>query len=180
MDIIKKVWKTLCIITILLSIVSIIKIEKTRPKIATIKTNYLQRIAIPKKEIEKPIGKIIIPKININKPLYKIGSKKNNIEENITIIKKMSNPDIIIIAAHSGTGEKAFFKNLNQLKVNDIIIIIWNNNELTYTVDKVWKEEKMGYIRLPNSIQNNLILTTCDPTEENMQLIIGCTKKESK
>ena len=85
-----------------------------------------------------------------------------------------------IFAAQSGTGEKAFFKNLNQLKVNDIIIIIWNNNELTYTVDKVWKEEKMGYIRIPNSIQNNLILTTCDPTEENMQLIIGCTKKESK
>ena len=129
------------------------------------------------------IGQIIIKKININRKLYNIDNPKNNIEENITILKGSIEPDkvdsIIFVAAHSGYGEKAFFKNLDKLESKDQIIIKYNNIDYRYEVKNKWETNKDGDIEVEKEDKKQLILTTCSPTDKTKQLIINCIEKES-
>ena len=129
------------------------------------------------------IGKIIIKKINIEKNLYSINSKKNNIEENITILKESIFPDkdnsILFIAAHSGTGDIAYFEELDQLEIDDEITIEYNSKIYNYKVKDIWLEKKNGYINVNKDNKKQLILTTCNPKDDKYQLVINCTEKES-
>jgi len=129
------------------------------------------------------IGQIIIKKININRKLYNIDNPKNNIEENITILKGSIEPDkvdsIIFVAAHSGYGEKAFFKNLDKLESKDQIIIKYNDIDYRYEVKNKWETNKDGDIEVEKEDKKQLILTTCSPTDKTKQLIINCIEKES-
>ena len=156
-------------------------VEKYKKEIITKqKTNIINKININN---EKPIGKIIINKIKINNNLYDINSKKNNIEENVTILKDSILPpsknSIIFIAAHSGNGKKAYFKNLNKLKEKDNIIITYKNKNYNYIVNEIWESKKNGYINIQKEETNQLILTTCSPNHKEKQLIINCIEKES-
>lgn len=131
--------------------------------------------------MDNPIGKIIIEKININNNLYHPSSNKNNIEKNVTILKgsNLLNQNIIFLAAHSGYGKIAYFKNLNNLKINDEVKLILNKKESKYYVTKIWETEKNGNIKISyNNSKEILILTTCSPTNSDKQLIIQCEKKE--
>lgn len=90
---------------------------------------------------EQPIGNLIIKRINLNEELYSIDSSENNIEKHVTILKYSEEPTIknstIFIAAHSGTGKIAYFKNLNKLKTNDIIILKYKNNTYSYKIKNI-------------------------------------------
>lgn len=129
------------------------------------------------------IGYINIEKINLNMPLYKIESKHNNIEENIAILKESILPpnknSIIFLAAHSGTSRISYFNELDKLKQNDKIIISLNKNKYTYLVKDITINKKNGYININKEKEEQLILTTCNPKNDNYQLIINCTRKES-
>jgi LPXTG-site transpeptidase (sortase) family protein len=127
---------------------------------------------------ETPIGKLIINKINLNKDIYSKNSKENTIEKNIQLLKE-STSDLIIIAAHSGSGERAFFNNLNKLKKNDEITLIINNKTSKYIVKEYWEQKKNGYIDISKEEQDQLILTTCSPNHQGYQLIVNSIKKES-
>ena len=128
------------------------------------------------------IGEIIIPKINIDKPLFRVQSPENNIEKNITILKESIFPDkdnsIMLLAAHSGTGEIAYFNELDKLTIEDEIILIINKTRYIYKVNNIWEEKKNGYININKSNNKKLILTTCSPTNNNYQLIIECIEKD--
>ena len=137
------------------------------------KTNY--KLNIKKEEI--PIGQITIEKINIKEELYGKNSKKNNIEEHVTILKESKYPNLIILAAHSGTGKIAYFEDLNKLNINDEIILDYNKKRTIYKVINIWEEPKNGKIHIYNT-NNQLILTTCSPEHKKYQLIISCIKKE--
>lgn len=132
---------------------------------------------------DTPIGILIINKINLKKELYDINSTNNTIEKNITILKGSIDPSynnsILFIAAHSGSGKLAFFKNLNQLQINDEIILIYKNKKYTYHVNKIWEQEKSSYIDVYKNTKKQLVLTTCSPTNKNKQLIISSIIKES-
>lgn len=138
-----------------------------------------------KKEItnEERIGTIIINKISLKEDLYKIESPENNIEKHVTILKESVFPNhnnsIIFLAAHSGTGKIAYFEKLNQLKTNDEVILLLKKKEYKYIVKDIWEEPKNGYINVNKENLNQLILTTCSPTNRNKQLIINCIEKES-
>ena len=62
------------------------------------------------------IGTLEISKINLKKGFVDPSSKYNNIMYNVAIIKGSQFPDVknsvFIIAAHSGTGAQAYFKDL--------------------------------------------------------------------
>ena len=165
---------------IILITISIIN-NKENVKIINEKKKFSQ-ITVEKKENDN-IGKIIIKKININNSLYKIGSKKNNIEENITILDESIMPDIensiLFIAAHSGTGNIAYFNDLDKLEKKDEIIIVYNNKKYYYIVKDIWEERKNGYININKENKKQLVLTTCSPNKKNYQLIINCIEKES-
>ena len=189
--------KTILIIVVIISCIffgmSLLKIEKEEePKekkiihqeiikkieeISPIKIDTITEI------LEPPIGRIKIEKLNMNKPLYKIESNKNNVEENITILNGSTYPDIeqstLFIAAHSGEGRIAYFKDLDQLKENDDIKIEYQGKEYIYQVTDIYEQPKNGYINGRIEKKRQLILTTCCPKKDNCQLIINCIEKES-
>ena len=118
-------------------------IKKITPKIANININKDEQVS----QKEQPIGKVQIPKINLNKNLYKIGSKLNNVEENVTILES-DLPSIIVLAAHSGTGKNAFFKDLYKLYINDPINLTYTNANYTYNVINIFEQYKSSYITI--------------------------------
>ena len=149
-------------------------------------TNIKERLEHEvEKEIESDtsIGEIRIDSINLKEKLYPIGDKRNNVDENVTILKEsispQNNDSIFFLAAHSGTGPYAYFKNLNKVKINDIVILLYEDNEYQYTVKERWETEKDGDIEVKKEEENQLILTTCSPTNKTKQLVINCIKKES-
>lgn len=166
------------LITIFIIILYIIiptEINKPKRIINNIKTEVKENIGNPIK-IEKPVGTIKIPSINLKKDLYEIDSTLNNIEENVTILKNSKFPSLIIIAAHSGTGKNAFFKDLDKINMNDIIKIEYEQNNYTFIVTNIYEQNKTGYIDINKSEENQLFLTTCSK-DNSKQLIIECIQK---
>lgn len=173
----KTIFKIFLILCFYLIICYLIYNLPNKESIKNIKTNIQEKLGTPLIK-EKPIGALTIKSINLKKNLYAISSKHNNIEENVTILPQSNHPSIkngiIFIAAHSGAGELAYFKNLNQIKINDEINLSYENNQYTYIVKDYWEEPKTGTITVPKENNTQLILTTCSPTNENYQLIINC------
>lgn len=110
-------------------------------------------------------------------PLFKKESKYNNIEENVTILNESIMPEqdnsIIFLAAHSGTGNIAFFRHLDQLKQGDKIDLKYKDIIYHYQIDTIWEEKKKGYIHVNKTNKKQLILTTCSPKDDSKQLIIN-------
>lgn len=165
--------KTLYIFTILFFLflfsITTIKISK-EPKM-------MNTMTVQKEEI----GKIIIKKINLEKNLYEINSPQNTVEKNVTILKESTPPiekeSIMILAAHSGTGDIAYFNSLDKLELDDLITLIYKNKKYTYAVKNIWEEPKTGYINFNKEKDKQLILTTCSPTNRKKQLVINCIEK---
>lgn len=163
---------------------SISKITETTQKVfqeKDIATSEIKYTPI----IDTSIGTLIIDKINLSQKLYPVNDKLNNIEKNVTILSQSIEPteenSIMFIAAHSGTGKIAYFKNLDKLKINDTITLIYKNITYTYQIKDIWEIKKEGNISVEKEQENQLVLTTCSPTKDNYQLIINSIiiKKES-
>lgn len=172
----KKILYILILLLITISVASTLKITN---KENIISTKY--NLNIFNKKV--PIGSITIPKINLEEDLYSINSSENNVEKNITILNESISPDkeesIMYLAAHSGTGKIAYFEQLDELSINDIVILKYKNNKYEYIVKEMWEERKSGYIHVRKDDKKQLILTTCSPKNKNYQLIVNCTIKES-
>ena len=185
-------WKKIIVIVlVLISYIVICNIIYNNFTIEKNKISTSINIPNPKKVTkiipkENSIGKLTIDKISLNKKLYPINSKENNIEKNITILPGSIEPSnensIMFIAAHSGTGKKAYFKELHKMKKNDSIILEYKNIRYTYIIKNIWETKKLGTISVPKENINQLILTTCSMKDKENQLIINSvlTKKESQ
>ena len=159
---VKKLYIVLLLLTVISTPLSIIKISENTKQI---KTEYY--------------GKLIIDKINLEEELFPIGSSENTIERHVSILKDSNYPNLMIIAAHSGIGQIAYFQELDKLEIDDEIILIIENNKSIYKVKNIWEEKKNGYININKEKNNQLILTTCSPNKEGYQLVINCIEKES-
>lgn len=125
---------------------------------------------------EKYIGYLSIPKINLRKGFFSIDSSQNNVEKNIYIVKGSSYPDVengnFILAAHSGTGWKAFFNNLYKLDKGDTITITYNDTDYNYKITKIYTQEKTGTIAVyRNYDKTTLTLVTCTNNNSKTQTI---------
>lgn len=142
--------------------------------------NYIKK---DPEEKDDNVGKLIIKKINLENKLFNINSEKNDIDQNVTILKGSIEPDnnnsVMFIAAHSGYGNKAYFKNLDKININDEIILEYKNIKYTYIVIDKWEEKKDGDIEVNKTIKKQLVLTTCSTKDKNKQLVINCIEKES-
>lgn len=171
---IKRLFLILSILLVLILPISILKISAKEDNYPIFKLNIIA---------EQPIGTLIIKRLNLKENLYKIGSSKNNIEEHVTILKESIAPNqansTFFLAAHSGNGKAAYFEELDELKQNDKIELIYKNTKYTYYVKDIFEEKKDGYININKEVSKQLVLTTCSPNRDGYQLIVNCIEKES-
>jgi LPXTG-site transpeptidase (sortase) family protein len=130
---------------------------------------------------EKELMTIIIDKLNINNKIYSKNSKLNNIDENVIIMNESDYPDkdssTVIIGAHSGVGEKAYFKEFDKLDIGDIITLKYNGIDYNYKITNIRKDNKDGKISIDyNNKGNRLILYTCYPHDKNNYMIVTSYK----
>lgn len=142
------------------------QLEDTTSK--EVKLNVIEYIAILK-----------IPKINLERGLVSKDSKYNNVEENIQILKESSFPDEdrgnVILAAHSGTGRIAFFKDLNKLEKGDEVILLYNGKTYIYKVNEIETVKKTGKVTITkDKDMTALTLITCKPNSDTEQIMVIC------
>jgi len=130
-----------------------------------------------------PLLTIEIEKINILKNVYQIGSKENNVDKNITIMKESDMPNIkngnLILGAHSGTGEVAYFTDLIKLQSQDEVIIEYDSKKYIYEIEHQYDALKSGRITIRRDYnKTTLTLFTCNPTKKDKNLIVIAYLKE--
>lgn len=126
-------------------------------------------------ETNEIIGTLTIEKIKLEKDLYNLKSPENNVDKNVTILVDEEN--LIVIAAHSGTGPLAYFNDLDRLTINDEVDLTLHNNTYIFTVTKIENQTKDGTIELDKQTEKSLVLTTCNKDDKTKQLVLICTKK---
>lgn len=130
-------------------------------------TNSLDYIAVLK-----------IPSIGLEKGLVAKDSYYNNVNRNIKILDESDMPDQengnVILAAHSGNGRTAFFKNLDKLQIDDTVSIFYNGYEYKYRMINTYDAEKTGSVEITRNAQKStLTLITCRHNT-NKQIVIIC------
>ena len=128
------------------------------------------------KEEEVYLAILEIPKIKLVEGFYNIDSNKNNVNRHVTLLKESIMPgnggSIIYLAAHSGSGYIAYFKDLDKLSIGDIAIIKYQNKTYSYSINDIYETIKNGTITVNHNIHENyLVLTTCSKNK-NQQLVI--------
>ena len=134
----------------------------------------------PKPPVVNPannyIGILQIDKINLKRGFVDPSSKYNNIQYNVTIIKGSSFPDVengvFILAAHSGSGPLAIFKDLYLLKVGDIAKVTYKNKLYVYKIVKIYNQKKQGYVEVQrDGKKTTLMLVTCTKNNKQSQTV---------
>lgn len=139
-----------------------------------ITNNKIQKV---EKKIENDlIGVLSISKIGLVHNLYDIDSNKNDVNKNIQIIKESTFPDTLnsnlILAAHSGNSNVAFFKDLNKLSIDDEVSLYYKNKTYKYKIVDIYKQEKTGKINIiRNKNETNITLITCDQDDKKYQIV---------
>ena len=125
------------------------------------------------KEVSKPkvkydyIAVLKIPKINL---------ENNNINYGVEILKESDSPDVIngnvILAAHSGTANISYFRNLDKINVGDEAIIYYQGKTYNYKFVKIYDIEKTGKANIKrDNNTSTLTLVTCRHNT-NKQIIL--------
>ena len=134
------------------------------------------------KEVSKPkvkydyIAVLKIPKINLEKGLVAKDSKYNNINYGVEILKESDSPDVIngnvILAAHSGTANISYFRNLDKINVGDEAIIYYQGKTYNYKFVKIYDIDKTGKAKIKrDNNTSTLTLVTCRHNT-NKQIIL--------
>lgn len=150
------------------------KITKEKNKIEYTLQNEVGHI---QKEIDDPYDMILeIPKISLKKGIYPKEDPRNNINQNVTIHLSSNYPDSensnLILMAHSGIGEKAFFQELSQLDQDSLIKIYYHKKLYTYQIDHYYEISKTGTAKIVrDSSKKTVTLITCSQKDKTKQLI---------
>ena len=112
------------------------------------------------------VAVLSIPKIGLKRGLYHKGYYKNSIEYNVTIHEKSDSPEVdkgnVILMAHSGTGNIAFFKDVYKLVIGDTASIEYNGKKYTYKIVNTYDVPKTGTVEIKRNYDKNVMtLITC-------------------
>lgn len=124
------------------------------------------------------IAVLKIPKIKLEKGLVAKDSKYNNIDYGIKILKESDSPDVIngnvILAAHSGTADISYFNNLDKLKINDEVLILYNGKTYQYKIVNIYDIDKTGKAKINrNNNKSTISLITCRNGTNKQIVLIG-------
>ena len=117
-----------------------------------------------------------IPKINLNQGILPKTSYYNNVNYHVQILDISDLPDVIngnmVLAAHSGSSNIAYFKNLYKLTKDDKASIIYNNKKYSYQVVNIYNQVKKGSLNIYRDLtKTTLTLITCTKNDKNSQTV---------
>lgn len=117
-----------------------------------------------------------IPKINLNQGILPKTSYYNNVNYHVQILDISDLPDVIngnmVLAAHSGSSNIAYFKNLYKLTKDDKAYIVYNNKKYSYQVVNIYNQVKKGSLNIYRDInKTTLTLITCTKDDKNSQTV---------
>ena len=76
------------------------------------------------------------------------------------------------IMGHSGSGKKAFFKDLKELDTDSLIELYYKHAKYVYKIDKIYKVLKTGTINIENDSNKKAVtLITCDSNNKEKQIV---------
>lgn len=153
--------------------------KKEKQKSVTEKEELTEELPEEEKQEEKTynyLGYLEIPKIKLKKGFVSKKSRDNNVEKNIFIVDQSDYPDKeggnFIIAAHSGSGWKAFFNNLYQLQREDQINVTYKNKKYIYKIADIYTQKKTGSIAIYRDYSKTTItLVTCTNNDDKTQTV---------
>lgn len=116
--------------------------------------------------LDGAIGRVVIDKINLDRKFYSFDSDLNNVNKNVAIISPSDMPDVIggtlILAAHSGNVNTAYFKKLNELVIGDVVNIYYSDIKYVYKISSFYEEKRNSSVVIKREkMKNVLVLTTC-------------------
>ena len=83
----------------------------------------------------------------------------------------------MILASHSGTSKVAFFNNLKNITINDLVYIYYDNIKYKYKVIKKYQIKKTGYFNMQNKENKTLlVLITCNQNNSKKQIVVICDR----
>lgn len=131
----------------------------------------------PIEEEETFLMVLEIPKVNLRRGIYSKDSKWNSIEYNVAILEESNFPDEeygnVILAAHNGPADIAYFNQLHQLEVGDMAYVYYNGIKYGYEVSDIYDVAKDGTVEISrNKNLNTLTLITCKKNTSDRQLVI--------
>lgn len=122
------------------------------------------------------LGVLEVPKINLKRIFFDINSSENDVSKNLQLVKGSDMPSVkggnVIIAAHSGDSYVSYFKKIDELKMDDLAYVYYDNVKYTYKLFEKYEVLKNGKIKIKrNNEKNILTLTTCNRMDETKQMI---------
>lgn len=120
----------------------------------------------PISSLDEAIGRVIIDKISLDRKFYSFDSDLNDVNKNVAIISPSDMPDVIggtlILAAHSGNVNTAYFKRLNELVIGDVVNIYYSDIKYVYKISSFYEEKRNSSVVIKREkMKNVLVLTTC-------------------
>lgn len=121
------------------------------------------------------IAVLDIPKINLKKGVYSKESSNNNVDINVLLLNESDMPDIdkgnFILAGHSGTGNNAYFKDLQKLDYDDKAYLYYEGNKYIYKLVSKYEIIKNGEAIIHRNMnKKTLTLITCKDNS-NKQIV---------
>lgn len=122
------------------------------------------------------IAVLEIPSIFLKTGLVDFKSSENNVNKRVQIIAGSQMPNIkkgnLILAAHSGTSNISYFKNLYKMQEGNEIYIYYSGIKYVYILNNIYDVNKTGEVEIkrdPN--KNTLTLITCTKNSDTKQTV---------
>ena len=115
-------------------------------------------------------------KFCLKRGFYDTSSPYNNIEQNVTLVKGSTMPDVVngnlILMAHSGDAYISFFAYLYRLKAASDVFITYNKVKYHYRIVNIYDVEKDGTVSIyRNYDKTTLTLITCTKNDQTKQTV---------
>lgn len=134
-------------------------------------TNNLKQV---KKDLYDAV--LSIPVIHLKRGIYSKTDSRNNISQNVEIHEMSDYPDVeysnVILMAHSGVGEQAYFNDLDKLNTDSLVEFYYHYKKYVYKIDHYYQIEKTGTAEIiRDKTKKTITLITCNQKDKSKQLI---------
>ncbi len=143
-----------------------------------------KEVLAEKEETKDYFALLEIKKIGLKREIYEKDSKENDVNKNILLHQKSILPEngesYIILAAHSGNGHNAYFKDLYQLEIGDEVDFYYDGKDWSYEIVDIEFQDKTGVLYLKEDFPNMIVLITCTKGDSGTQTVYYGVLNETK